>query len=69
VDVNWYATESLAHQRLAELRAFAARCRVAPAPPLAGRAPAALAPALRRLGHRVLGGLVAAQAVAWRRLG
>jgi hypothetical protein len=67
--VNWYVAEVIAHQRLAELRASVARCRLAPAEGSGRRRGAALGPALIRVGHWLLGGLGAVRAVAWKRLG
>jgi len=65
VDMNWYVAETIVHQRLAELRASVARCRLASVAG-SGRRPGQ---ALIRAGLRLLGGLGAVRTAAWRRVG
>jgi hypothetical protein len=64
--MNWYALESMAHLRLAELRDAVAACRGVPAS--ASAPPAARSAAAVRLGRRLLTGLAAARAAAVRLL-
>lgn len=70
MDVSWYVAEALVRERLAELRASAARhC-----PPVGTDSPrpasrGVLGPAALRLRQRLFGGLGVARAAGWRRLG